>query len=154
MMAGAPFSLAIIAGGQSRRMGRDKAFIEIGGKSLIERIIAASAELGQRETVLIANQPGGLSAVRLADLPRHPAKQGLARRDLHGAEDSQVGVDAGARLRHALHQRRPAAVHDRADGRRPRHRRAARRWLPAGACTRSIEKLASSLSSGSWRQIG
>ena len=38
------FSLAIIAGGQSSRMGRDKAFLELGGQTLIERVIAAGAE--------------------------------------------------------------------------------------------------------------
>lgn len=52
-----PFSLAIIAGGQSRRMGRDKAFVELGGKALIERVIARSANLGQSETILITNKP-------------------------------------------------------------------------------------------------
>ena len=31
-------SLAIIAGGKSRRMGQEKAFLELGGKTLIERV--------------------------------------------------------------------------------------------------------------------
>ncbi|MCY4071408.1 MAG: molybdenum cofactor guanylyltransferase [Chloroflexi bacterium] len=52
-----PVSLAIIAGGQSSRMGRDKAFLELGGLTLIERVLAASADLGQSETILIANKP-------------------------------------------------------------------------------------------------
>ena len=51
------FSLAIIAGGQSRRMGRDKALVELGGMSLIKRVIQRSAELGQAETILITNKP-------------------------------------------------------------------------------------------------
>ncbi len=50
-------SVAIIAGGQSRRMGRDKAFVELGGKTLIERVIERSAELSRTETILITNQP-------------------------------------------------------------------------------------------------
>ncbi|MCY3831710.1 MAG: molybdenum cofactor guanylyltransferase [Chloroflexi bacterium] len=50
-------SLAIIAGGQSRRMGRDKAFVDLGGKTLIERVIERSAHLGQAETILITNRP-------------------------------------------------------------------------------------------------
>ena len=50
-------SLAIIAGGKSSRMGRDKAFLELGGKTLIERVITASADLGQSETILITNKP-------------------------------------------------------------------------------------------------
>ena len=52
----APFSLAIIAGGQSRRMGRDKAFVELGGKTLIEHVIKRSRDLGQAETILITNK--------------------------------------------------------------------------------------------------
>lgn len=51
------FSLAIIAGGRSRRMGRDKAFVELGGKPLIEHVISRSADLGQTETILITNKP-------------------------------------------------------------------------------------------------
>ena len=49
-------SVAIIAGGQSRRMGQDKAFVELGGKTLIEQVIAGSADLGQSETILITNK--------------------------------------------------------------------------------------------------
>ncbi len=52
-----PVSLAIIAGGQSSRMGRDKAFLELGGQTLIERVIAAGADLAGSETILIANNP-------------------------------------------------------------------------------------------------
>ncbi|MCY3832664.1 MAG: molybdenum cofactor guanylyltransferase [Chloroflexi bacterium] len=55
--ASTPFSLAIIAGGQSRRMGRDKAFVDLGGKTLIEHVIERGADLGQAETILITNQP-------------------------------------------------------------------------------------------------
>ena len=51
------FSLAIIAGGQSRRMGRDKAFVDLGGKALIQRVVERSADLGQSETILITNKP-------------------------------------------------------------------------------------------------
>lgn len=50
-------SLAIIAGGQSRRMGRDKAFVDLGGKALIEHVIERSADLGQTETILVTNTP-------------------------------------------------------------------------------------------------
>jgi molybdopterin-guanine dinucleotide biosynthesis protein A len=32
-------SIAILAGGDSKRIGRDKAFIEVGGRSIIERIL-------------------------------------------------------------------------------------------------------------------
>ena len=35
-------TVAIIAGGQSRRMGRDKALVELGGKAMIEYAIACT----------------------------------------------------------------------------------------------------------------
>jgi len=55
--SGLSFSLAIIAGGQSRRMERDKAFVELAGKPLIEHVLERSADLGQAETIIIANKP-------------------------------------------------------------------------------------------------
>ena len=39
-------SLAIIAGGKSSRMGRDKAFLKLGDKTLIERVITANCRFG------------------------------------------------------------------------------------------------------------
>jgi molybdopterin-guanine dinucleotide biosynthesis protein A len=50
------FTLAIIAGGKSSRMGTDKAFVNILGKSLIEHIIERTADVGQSETILITNR--------------------------------------------------------------------------------------------------
>lgn len=50
-------SVAIIAGGKSARMGRDKAFVKLAGKPLIQHVIERSRNLGQTETILIANQP-------------------------------------------------------------------------------------------------
>ena len=50
-------SVAIVAGGLSSRMGRDKAFVELAGKPLIQHVIERSRHLGQAETMLIANQP-------------------------------------------------------------------------------------------------
>ena len=50
-------SVAIIAGGKSVRMGRDKAFVKLAGKSLIQHVIERSQNLGQTETILVANQP-------------------------------------------------------------------------------------------------
>ncbi len=50
-------SVAIIAGGKSVRMGRDKALVKLAGKPLIQHVIERSQNLGQTETILIANQP-------------------------------------------------------------------------------------------------
>ena len=52
-----PFTLALLAGGKSSRMGRDKAFIPLAGKPIIERILERTADLGQAETILITNRP-------------------------------------------------------------------------------------------------
>ena len=52
-----PFTLALIAGGKSSRMGRDKAFVPLAGKPIIERILERTADLGQAETILITNRP-------------------------------------------------------------------------------------------------
>lgn len=49
--------MAIIAGGKSVRMGSDKAFVKLAGKPLIQHVIERSRNLGQMETILIANQP-------------------------------------------------------------------------------------------------
>ncbi len=49
-------SVAILAGGKSSRMGHDKAFAEVGGKTIIERIIERVDGLGG-ELVIVANRP-------------------------------------------------------------------------------------------------
>lgn len=51
------FTVAIIAGGKSSRMGTDKSFVEIGGKPVIEHLIQRVTNLGQAETLLITNRP-------------------------------------------------------------------------------------------------
>lgn len=46
----------ILAGGQSRRMGTDKAFLEIGGRLLIERVLDVVASLSD-DIVIVTNSP-------------------------------------------------------------------------------------------------
>lgn len=48
---------ALLAGGQSRRMGEDKAFLDAGGVPMIERVIAA-VRPEVRDLVIVANKPG------------------------------------------------------------------------------------------------
>jgi len=51
------FSAVILAGGNSSRMGYDKAFLEIGGKTLLARQIETACAAGASE-VLISGRPG------------------------------------------------------------------------------------------------
>ena len=46
------FSAVLLAGGHSRRMGRDKAMLEIGGRTLLDHQLATLAELGAGEILL------------------------------------------------------------------------------------------------------
>jgi molybdopterin-guanine dinucleotide biosynthesis protein A len=49
-------AIAIVAGGQSSRMGIDKSFAEVLGRPLIEHVLAQAAGLG-RETFIVTNSP-------------------------------------------------------------------------------------------------
>jgi molybdopterin-guanine dinucleotide biosynthesis protein A len=49
-------SSAVLAGGQSRRMGVNKAFLEVGGRPIIERLINRLSLVAQ-EIILVANTP-------------------------------------------------------------------------------------------------
>jgi molybdopterin-guanine dinucleotide biosynthesis protein A len=51
------FTVAIIAGGKSSRMGTDKSFVPLLGKPMIERVIERVAALGQAATILVTNKP-------------------------------------------------------------------------------------------------
>jgi len=53
----ASFTLAVVAGGKSTRMGRDKSFVTLNGRPLIEHVLERTRGLGQAETILIVNQP-------------------------------------------------------------------------------------------------
>ena len=51
------FSVAILAGGKSSRMGRDKSFVELDSKPLIEHVISRTSGLGQQSTFIVTNGP-------------------------------------------------------------------------------------------------
>lgn len=59
------FTVAIMAGGKSARMGTDKAFVELLGKPMIEHLLAHVADLGQAETILITNRPADYAHLNL-----------------------------------------------------------------------------------------
>ena len=50
-----PFTLAIIAGGRSRRMGRDKALVDLDGRPMLQHVIDRVSDLGQAQTLLVSN---------------------------------------------------------------------------------------------------
>jgi len=58
-------TVAIMAGGKSSRMGRDKSFVELMGKPMIEHLMSRAAALGQRETILITNRPADYAPLGL-----------------------------------------------------------------------------------------
>ena len=61
-------TLVLQSGGQSSRMGRDKALVPFRGKTLIEHILAQTGGLAQ-ETIVITNRP---DEYRFLGLPLYP----------------------------------------------------------------------------------
>ena len=73
-MSGPDRSLVIVAGGRSRRLGRDKPLVEIGGRTVLSRILDATAHIA-----------GAVLAVREVT----PFRRGLAAEGWEpGAEDT------------------------------------------------------------------
>lgn len=64
-----PVNVIILCGGRSSRMGFDKAFIKIGGRTLVERQVDALK--GRfKKIILVTNSPGGYkSGVRVKVVP-------------------------------------------------------------------------------------
>ncbi len=59
-----PLTVAIMAGGQSSRMGTDKSFVLFNGRPMIEVVVKAVAGLGA-ETLLITNKPDEYAQLNL-----------------------------------------------------------------------------------------
>ena len=81
-----PLSAVILAGGQSRRMGRDKAWIECDGRPLIVLALEKVREIGVTE-VFVSGRPGGdysaLGCPVLLDLEPDLGPLGGLERGLH-----------------------------------------------------------------------
>jgi molybdopterin-guanine dinucleotide biosynthesis protein A len=81
-------SAVILAGGQSRRMGRDKAWIKCGGRPLIALALDKVRQIGVTE-VFISGRPGGdysaLGCPVLLDLEPNLGPLGGVERGLQGA---------------------------------------------------------------------
>ncbi len=61
--------VAVLAGGQSRRMGRDKALLQLGGQTLIERVLAAAHPLGYPRVII--GHPATYAHLGLSVHPDH-----------------------------------------------------------------------------------
>ncbi|MEP6775127.1 MAG: molybdenum cofactor guanylyltransferase [Chloroflexota bacterium] len=62
---------AILAGGESKRMGRNKAFLRLspGGPTLVETVVARLAEAGYQSPLLVANAPTDYAFLGLPTFP-------------------------------------------------------------------------------------
>lgn len=56
--AHSPFSVVVLAGGLSSRMGQDKALLRLGSETLLSRTIALGYQVGALDVVISRNQPG------------------------------------------------------------------------------------------------
>jgi len=63
-----PISVAIIAGGKSSRMGRDKAFVLLDGKPMIEHVLFRVRTLDPSQLMIITNNP---EAYTYLEVPLH-----------------------------------------------------------------------------------
>jgi molybdopterin-guanine dinucleotide biosynthesis protein A len=72
-----PISCIVLAGGEGKRLGSDKAFLKIGGRVLIEGIVEKMARIGD-EVIIVTNSPqeyGYLEARLVGDA--YPGKGAL-----------------------------------------------------------------------------
>lgn len=59
------FSVAIVAGGKSSRMGRDKAFVPLRGRPMIHHVLERVTPLGAKQVLIVANRPADYSSLRV-----------------------------------------------------------------------------------------
>jgi molybdenum cofactor guanylyltransferase len=64
-----PFTGAVLCGGASRRMGRDKAFIPVGGRTLVRRVADALEAAGATPVVAVGGDLAALRAEGLTAVP-------------------------------------------------------------------------------------
>ncbi len=89
-------SIAIMAGGQSKRMGRDKAFLNVGGRRVIERVLARVKPLTD-DLLLSTNFPQKYQEFGLRMVPDiYPDKAALGGiySAIHAARHSHLLVVA------------------------------------------------------------
>lgn len=73
---GVTFSGAVLTGGASRRMGRDKALLEVNGRPLAVGVAAVLADAGAKEVFAVGGNRAALEAVGLGVVADHYPGQG------------------------------------------------------------------------------
>lgn len=67
-MTTAAFAAAVLAGGHSRRMGHDKALIEVGGKTMVERVVERARTAGADPVAIVGHRRPELLPAAVAGL--------------------------------------------------------------------------------------
>lgn len=84
---------AVMAGGKSKRMGKEKSTLLLGGRSLIDRVVAATSPISERIAVIGGNLCSTAPVESVSDRYRGAGSMGGVATALAFAAD-QVGPDA------------------------------------------------------------
>ncbi len=90
-----PISCAILAGGESRRMGAEKAFLKLGGSTIIERVIDTVMQAAS-EIIIVTNDPKNFAHLKTKNIPIDIVK------DIYPGVGALGGLHSG--LNHAAHE--------------------------------------------------
>lgn len=63
------FAAAVLCGGRSRRFGRDKALVELDGRTMAERVADALRHAGALEVVVVGGEPAAADRARCRRVP-------------------------------------------------------------------------------------
>jgi molybdopterin-guanine dinucleotide biosynthesis protein A len=81
----------LLAGGSSRRMGVDKLFMQVEGKTLLERTLA-TCEACFKTVKLVANEPAKFSSLNYAVVPDSPRARGPMAGVIAALEDCNSDI--------------------------------------------------------------